>query len=113
IDRVDDVVCDQLAAVVELDALAQLEGVGQAVVGDLVAFGKARTQGGGAWLVVHQTVENRLDHRPVLPVVSDRRVERGNVVLVGDDHVAAVLRLFSLCRSKCGQGKNACQRGRK
>src|SRR3546814_3497811 len=52
--------------------------IGKAVVGDLVALGEVRHQFGGARLVVHQPVEQALDHRPVLPVVADRRVEGGD-----------------------------------
>ena len=85
LDRVFHVVGGQLAAIVELHALAQLEGVGLAVRRDLVALGEVGHELGGAGLVVHQPVEQALDHRPVLPVVADRRVERGDVVLVGDD----------------------------
>ncbi len=104
VDRVDDIVGDERAAVVELDARTQLECVGQAVLGNLMALGEARTQIRRAGLVVHQAVEDRLDHRPVLPVIADRRIERCDVVLVGHDHVAAVLRLLCLGRGKGRQG---------
>ena len=83
----------QLAAIVELDAFAQLEGVDQPVVRDGVAFREVGDQLGRAGLVVHEPVEQALDHRPVLPVVADRGVERGDVVLVGDHHLAALLGL--------------------
>ena len=87
LDRILDVLGRQLAAVVELHAGAQLEGVGLPVGRDLVALGQVRHELHGAGLVVHQPVEQALDDRPVLPVVADRRVERGDVVLVGDDHL--------------------------
>src|SRR5690606_6809422 len=41
--------------------------------------------------VVHEAVEDRLDYRPVLPVVADLRVERADVVLERDDGAAALL----------------------
>ena len=43
-----------------------------------------------AELVVDETREQAVDHRPVLPIVADRGVERRHVVLVGDDDRAAL-----------------------
>ena len=96
VDRVLDVVGHQLAAVVEGDALLEREGVGEAVLADLVALGQVRNEIGGAGLVVHQAVEQALDHRPVLPVVADGRIERADIVLVGDDHRAALLDVLGM-----------------
>ena len=110
VDRIDDVVGNKLAAVVELDARTQLEGVGQAILGNLIALGEARTQIGRAGLVVHQAVKDRLDHRPVLPVIADRRIERRDVVLVGNDHVATLLRPLCLGRGKGRQSHEGCER---
>ena len=90
LDRILDVGRGKLAPVVELHALAQRERIGQAVVGDRVALGEIGHEIRRAGLVVHQPVENALDDRPVLPVVADRRIERRYVVLVGDDHLAAL-----------------------
>ncbi|MPL80474.1 hypothetical protein SDC9_26374 [bioreactor metagenome] len=109
VERIFHVLGGHLAAVVELHALAQVEGIGLAVGRDLVAFGKPRAQLGGARHVIHQPVEDRLDHRPVLPVVADRRVERGDVVLVGDDDVAAGFGVLIggvvLRRGEAGEGQ--------
>ena len=85
-------------AVVEFHAVAQLEGEHLAVRRDLIALGEVRLEGGRAGLVVHHGVEQALDHRPVLPVVADRRVERGDVVLVGDDDRAARLGFLAVGR---------------
>ena len=73
------------AAVVEFQAVAQLERIGLAVIGNGVAFGEIGLELRRAGLVVHEPVEDRLDHRPVLPVIADLRVERGEVVVEGDD----------------------------
>lgn len=43
---------------VELDALAQMEGVGQAILTDVPGFGQGRNHFGGAGLEVGQAVEN-------------------------------------------------------
>ena len=83
----------------------KLEGEGHAVFGDLVALGEIGAQRRGARLVVHEPVEQALDHRPVLPVVADRRIERGDVVLVGDDDLAAGFWRLRECR----RGRKQCQ----
>jgi hypothetical protein len=114
LDRILHVFGRHLAAVVELDALAQLEGEGLAVRRDLVALGQIGTQGRGAGFVVHQAVEQALDHRPVLPIVADSRVERGHVVLVGDDDLAARLRVrIKLFGLDVGRGHADHQRKRR
>ena len=79
------------AAIVEFDAVAQLEGIGEAVIGNRVAFGEVGLELGRAGLVVHEPVEDRLDHRPVLPVIADLRIERGEIVVEGDDCRTALL----------------------
>ena len=115
VEGVFHVLGGHLAAVVELDAGAEVEGEGLAVLGDLVALGEAGAQLGGAGDVVHQAVEDRLDHRPVLPVVADRRIEGGHVVLVGDDDVAAGLGvgigLVVLRRREGGEREEECRGG--
>ena len=65
------------AAVVELQAVAQLERIGLAVIGNGVALGEVGLEFRRSRLVVHETVEDRFYHRPVLPVVADLRIERG------------------------------------
>ena len=99
VERVFHVVGRHLAAVVEFHAVAQLEGEGLAVGRDLVALGEVGPELRRAGLVVHQPVEQALDHRPVLPVVADRRIERGDVVLVGDGDLAALLGVRGRCAS--------------
>ena len=56
VHRGHDVLGAKLLAVVEGDALAQLDGVGQAVVGDLIALGQH-----GLGLVVAIEAKERLD----------------------------------------------------
>src|SRR5690606_15175121 len=87
-DRVFHVLGRHLATVVELHALAQLEGEGRPVFRDFVALREIGTQRGRPGLIIHEPVEQALDHRPVLPVVADGRVKRGDIVLVGDDDFA-------------------------
>ena len=112
LDGVLDVGGHQFAAVVERHAVAQHEGVGELVVRDRVALGEVRDQLGGARLVVHQPVEQGFDHRPVLPVVADRRIERGDVVLVGDDHLPALLaRLLARLRGLRGRRRGERRHG--
>ena len=85
-----DVTGLELATVLELHAFLQGEGIDGAILGDGVVRGQVRGQLRGAGLIVHQPVEQALDHRPVLPVITNRRVERGHVVLVGNDRSATV-----------------------
>ncbi len=90
LDRPLHVISGQFSAVMEFHALMELEGIGETVVRYLVAFGEVRNKFGRAGLVVHQPVEQRLDHRPVLPVVADRRIQGRYIILVGHDHRAAL-----------------------
>ena len=91
IERVLDVFRGHLAAVVEFHAFAQLEGERGAVRRNLVAFSKFGPEIRGARFVVHQAVEQALDHGPVLPVIADSWVERRDIVLVCHDDFAARL----------------------
>ena len=91
VEGVFHVIGGELAAVGELDAVAKLEGVGQAVRRDFVGLGEVGRQLGRARLVVHEPAEQAFQRRPVLPVVADRRIERAEVVLVGDGHLATLL----------------------
>jgi hypothetical protein len=113
LDRVFHVGRGQVAAVVELDAGTEFEGVDETVLGDGVALGQVGNQLRGARLVVHQAVEQALDHGPVLPVVADRRIEGADVVLVGDDHLAAVAAVLGQRRSAVAQRENQSERGRR
>ena len=96
------------AAIVEFDAVAQLERIGQAVIGDRVALGEVGLELGRAGLVVHEPVEDRLDDRPVLPVIADLRIESGEIVVEGDDGGAA---LFRALRQGDGRGSGEGQGG--
>ena len=84
LERIFDVSRGHYPAIVEFDAVTQREHISQAIVGNRVTLGEIGFQFCRARLVVHEAVENRLDHRPVLPIVAHLRVERGEVVVEGD-----------------------------
>ena len=71
-------------AIMEFYAVTQLECIGQAVIGHRVALGEVRLQFRCARLVVHEAVEDRLDNGPILPVIANLWVQRGQVVVEGD-----------------------------
>ena len=114
LDRVFHVARHHFAAVGELHAGVELERVGEAVRRHLVAVRQRGHELGGARLVVHQPREQRVDHRPVLPVVADRGVERRDVVLVGDGDRAALARRIGvgLRGHGCGEGQGERRGGR-
>jgi hypothetical protein len=93
------------ATIVELQSRAQLEGIGEAVVRDGKTLGQIRIEFGRSGLVVHQAVKDRFDNRPVLPIIADVRIERGQVVVEGDHGGAPLFR--RLC---CGKGCGSHQR---
>src|SRR4029078_10930960 len=88
-DRPFHVVRGDGPAIVELCLRMELERVLRSVRRDFVALGKLWNEVRRAGLVIHQPVEQALDHRPVLPIVTDCRIERGDVVLEGDDYLSA------------------------
>ena len=81
----DEVLRRHRLAVRPLGVVAQLEGVGQAVVGDFVALGDAQHRLGVGILGEQALVDVARD--PVLPVARELlRIERGDVAAVVDDH---------------------------
>ena len=112
VERILHVLGHHLPSIVEPDPGAQVEGEGAAVLRDVVALRQTGAKLRRARHVVHQPVVERLDHRPVLPVVADGRVERGDVVLVGYGDVAAGhgVRVERLLRGR-GQGQCGDQGG--
>jgi hypothetical protein len=91
VERIDHVVGRQLPSVVEFHALAGHVGVVQSIRRDVERLREVGPEIRRAGLVVHEPAVEALDHRPVLPVVADCRVERRHVVLEGDGHLAALL----------------------
>src|SRR5262245_22210533 len=91
LERIFDVGRGDRAAIVEFEVVTELERIGQAGVGDGVFLGEIGLEFGRSRLVVHQPVEDRLDHRPVLPVVTDLRIKGGQVVVEGHHRRSALL----------------------
>ena len=58
--------------------------VGEPIVRNSIVVGQVGLEFRGARLVVHKPVENRLDHRPISPVIADLGIERRQVVVEGN-----------------------------
>ena len=97
LQRIDDVGGLNLAAVVEPDAFAQLECVGEAVLRDGVALGDPGLELGRVRLPAHQTIVDVEAHGNATDVEGDVRVHGVEVALVGEDE--AGLRHSSLAEA--------------
>ncbi len=100
--RIFDIGRSYGAPIVKLQPIAKGECVGQAVIGDGVAFGQVGLQFGGARLVIHQAIENRFDDRPILPVIADMGIERRQIIVERHDGATALFRRLSNGTWHCG-----------
>jgi hypothetical protein len=106
---------------VERHALAQVEGVLEAVLADLVVLGQLGHRLGAAQLVAQETLVDLAGDAERLAVAAERRVEHGGVAGRTEDEGAAGLRLaaapltgtgFPVARGAGGEGDGGqCGRG--
>ena len=93
----EDVVCPERTAVVPAHALAEVEGIDPAVLGDLPATGERRHDPIVGIVVGVAPDEGLVDEMEVDPhrqtVVGNQRVERGGLVVGAEDRLAALLRV--------------------
>src|SRR3984957_4697536 len=85
LNRVFDIRCRDFPAIDEIGFGVELEGVDQPIGRYGPTVGERRNDLGRAKLVVDKAREQAVDHRPVLPVVTDRGVESRHVVFISDD----------------------------
>ncbi len=79
----------ELGAVAERDALAQVEGVGQPVLGGLVALGQGGGELGAAGLGGQQALVDLPGDAEALPVLGERGVQHGRLAGGAEDERAA------------------------